>query len=53
MSVQIATMDFDDVPGAPAERMPRAARAHGWGAVFARLTRKLPRPAPGDCRRTW
>ncbi|HEY0018559.1 MAG TPA: MFS transporter [Longimicrobium sp.] len=26
-------MDFDDVPGAPAERMPRAA--HGWGAVFA------------------
>lgn len=35
MSVQVATMDFDDVPGAPAERMPRAARAHGWGAVFA------------------
>ena len=35
MSVQIATMEFDDVPGAPAERMPRAARAHGWGAVFA------------------
>jgi predicted MFS family arabinose efflux permease len=29
MSVQIATMDLDDVPGAP------AARAHGWGAVFA------------------
>jgi predicted MFS family arabinose efflux permease len=35
MSVQIATMDFDDVPGAPVERMPRAARARGWGAVFA------------------
>ncbi|HYR07035.1 MAG TPA: MFS transporter, partial [Longimicrobium sp.] len=35
MSVQIATMDFDDVPGASTERMPRAARAHGWGAVFA------------------
>jgi predicted MFS family arabinose efflux permease len=33
MPVQVATMDFDDVPGAPAERMPRAA--HGWGAVFA------------------
>jgi predicted MFS family arabinose efflux permease len=34
MSVQIATMDFDN-GRAPAERMPRAARAHGWGAVFA------------------
>ncbi|HST57358.1 MAG TPA: MFS transporter [Longimicrobium sp.] len=34
MSVQIATMDFDD-GHAPAERMPRASRAHGWTAVFA------------------
>lgn len=32
MSVQIVTMDLDGVPGASAERMPRA---HGWGAVFA------------------
>lgn len=35
MSVQVATMDFDDVPGASAERMPRMPRAHGWSAVFA------------------
>jgi predicted MFS family arabinose efflux permease len=35
MSARIATMDFDDVPGASAGRMPREARAHGWGAVFA------------------
>jgi predicted MFS family arabinose efflux permease len=35
MSVQIATMDFDDVPDARAAGTPRAARAPGWGAVFA------------------
>lgn len=35
MSVQIATMEIGDGCGTPAERTPRAARAHGWGAVFA------------------
>jgi predicted MFS family arabinose efflux permease len=34
MSVQIATMEVDG-GRAPAERMPRASRAAGWGAVFA------------------
>jgi predicted MFS family arabinose efflux permease len=34
MSVQIATMEIGE-GRASAARMPRAARAHGWGAVFA------------------
>ncbi len=34
MSVQIATMETGDAR-APGERMPRASRASGWGAVFA------------------
>lgn len=35
MSVQIATMEIGDGGHAATERMPRRARAHGWGAVFA------------------